>query len=74
MLPRLLSKGNIPPMLEVVQTCMTTLETNLPVSQKIEHTSTSGPSYIIPVCIFKKNVSQSYKDTCSTIFITVFLL
>jgi hypothetical protein len=46
MLVRTWSKGNTPPLLVGVQTCITTLEINLVVSQMIGNSSTSRSSYI----------------------------
>ena len=54
MLVRLWSKGNTPPLLVGVQTCTTTLEINLAVSQKTGNSSTSRPSYTTPGHIPKR--------------------
>ena len=48
MLSRMWRKGNTPPLALRVQACVTTMEINLVVSQKIGNSSTSGLSYIIP--------------------------
>jgi hypothetical protein len=48
MLARVWSKENTPPLLVGEQTCTTTLEINLVVSQKIGNSSTSRPTYTTP--------------------------
>jgi hypothetical protein len=58
MLVRLWNKRNTPPLLEGVQTCTTTLEINLVVSQEIGNSCPSRSSYAIPEHIPKR---------CSTI-------
>lgn len=45
MLARMWRTGNIPPLLVAVQTCTTTLEINLAVSQKVGNRYTSKSSY-----------------------------
>ena len=50
MLVRLWSKGNTPPLLVGVQTCKTTLEINLVVSQKIRTSSTSRAQNCLLEC------------------------
>ena len=44
MLERMWSKGNTPPLLVRMQTCTTTLETSLAISQNIGNQPTSWPS------------------------------
>ena len=65
--------GNIPPLLVEVQTCTTTLETNLSVSQKTGNSSTSRCSYTTPEHI-PKTLHLSHKDTCSPMFVVALLV
>jgi hypothetical protein len=58
MLVRMWRKGNTPPLIVGLQTCTTTLEINLTVSQKTETSSIRRLIYIIPRQILKR---------CSTI-------
>jgi hypothetical protein len=51
-------RGALPPLMVRVQSCPTTLEINLVVSQKIQNSSTSRPSYTTPGHVPKR---------CSTI-------
>ena len=66
------SKGNTLSLVVWVQTCTTTLETNLEVSQKIEYSSTSKSCYTTPGHIPKID-PLSHNDTCPTLFIAAFI-
>jgi hypothetical protein len=52
-----------------VQSCTTTLEINLAVTQKIVSSATSRPTYTTPRHISKKKVPPPQKVICSTIII-----
>jgi hypothetical protein len=62
MLISIWSKGSTPTLLVGVQTCTTSLEINLAVSQKTANSSTSRPSYITPGNIPKRysNIPQRH--------------
>ena len=51
-----------------MQTCTTTLEINMVVSQKIGNQRTSGSSNT-DLCIFSKDAQSYYEDMYSTMFI-----
>jgi len=59
-------QGDTPPLLVGMQTCTTTLEINLEVSQKTRSNSTSRPGYTTPGYIC--NRCPYHRDTCSVMF------
>jgi hypothetical protein len=68
MLVRVWNKESTPPQLVGVQTCTTTLEINVVVSQKSENSSTSDSA--IPLLgIYPKDAPPSHKDASSVMFI-----
>ena len=70
MLERMWIKGNIPPLLVGMQTCTTTIEISVVVSQKIGINLPQDPA--IPLLgIYSKYAQSYYKDTCSAVFIAV---
>ena len=63
MLERMWSKENTPPLMVGMQTCTTSLEISMLVSQKIRNQPTSRPDNTII------GIAQLYyKDICSTMF------
>ena len=67
MLERMWSEENTHPLLGM-QTCATTLEINVVVSQKTGSQPTSGPA--IPLlAIYPEDAQSYYKSICSTMFI-----
>jgi hypothetical protein len=73
MLARIWSKGNTPTLLVGEQTCTTTLEINLAVSQKTRIVLLQDTA--IPLLgIYPKVAPQSHKDVCSTAFIAVLFI
>jgi hypothetical protein len=73
MLARMWSK-NTPPLLVRVQTCTTTLEINLAVSENIGNILPQDPA--LPLLgIYPLYVTLYHKDICSTVFIaTLFII
>ena len=69
MLERMWNKGNTSLLLVGMQTCTTTLEISMVVSQKIRKQPTSISSDTTLGYIPKKDAQSYHKDTCSTIFI-----
>jgi hypothetical protein len=57
------SKGNTPPLLVGLQICMTTLENNPDIPQKIGNSSTSRPSYTSSGLILKRCLTISQGHT-----------
>jgi hypothetical protein len=72
MLARMLSKKNIPPLLLGVQTCTTTLEIILAVSQTTGKSSTAIHSYTTPGHIPKRCPTISQKHLLSYVYSRLF--
>jgi hypothetical protein len=73
MLASIWSKGNTPPLLMGMLTCITTLGINLAVSKKTGNSSTSRPA--IPLLgIYPKDAPTFHKNTCSTMIIAAFFI
>jgi hypothetical protein len=63
------ARAKTPSLLVGVQTCVTTLEFNLLVSQKTGNSPTARPRYISLLAIFPNDSKPSHKDTFTTMFI-----
>ena len=73
MLERMWSEGNTPPLVVGVQTCTTTLEINVIVSQRNGISLPQDP--VIPILgIYPKKIQSYYKNTCSTMFIAALFI
>jgi hypothetical protein len=73
MLVRMWSMGNTPPLLLAVHTCMTTMEINILVLQKIVNTSILKPSFTTSENI-QMMLYFTTKDTCSSMFIAALFI